>query len=1683
MPDARQLVQSIAKKHGFLGEDVYSRMEPDVRRQVEEAMLNKDEMIGSSVITLSKNLYNSSARFVFELLQNADDNSYSRAKASSADPYVSFHVYIHRIVVECNEDGFTHENLVAICNVGKSSKSGAQGYIGEKGIGFKSVFMVAWKVLIQSGDFSFYFQHKKGDSGMGMISPVWQDVESDSDDDDATAGPLTRITLFLHDSMLDDAMETTRLQFQEIESTFLLFMKNLRRIDVAMYDENDEQTIFTRYSIEHQSENRVELETEVSKNDEIETHSKKYHLTKHIAKGLPKSENRNYTPDEISRRAFQTAEFLIQTDFVTDASRQDIVRSSARNIGLLDGIAETFVKAVSQFCEHPALRYTWMRYLPQKDDYPWDKFWSSLLKKIESELEGTPVLWTRSHSNLRPIEAMRRLDYKMLDHTDNPLLPDSVPEQYLAAEYSYADLNRLIEYGRRTMSKSEFLNKLKWDLDNHSSKVKSIYTDEEWHARLADCLMSMLPTYRTAIERLNLIPLIGGEWVSAKYTTICYSQAHNKYPIPTDLGLKLVHSRAEKTTQRKELFDALGVKNANIMDIRKLIFDKYHYSSFSVRDLATSRSHLNFLYLTTHLAHKKDNMNYSRMHILDQEHRCKRSDATHPVYFVDDKSYGAKELFRIVNTDTDSNDAAPGLDVSFIHHEYMEDPPKQPEGERQSWEIWLRDTLGIYDFIPLFTKGEALNDPYHLSKECLYVSKHRPKKFLGFLLENWRQTDNQTIIKHPNLIEELLKLEVLCESGRKHPLGKTYLPIAAHQEARRFFEDEEFFPWLHIEASLRDNDTKFSELQALAKKLSFGFPKSEVEFFLDILRYIKSANEDASKLTRETRVYDLYGRIEARYRESVDQEACRDLIKKAFMSFLTYAPAFGNIEPDWCYYEDCRWDAPTPMSYWTCLKWHYENVADIVPLKSLFHGILEVPNVGPLDFGDELVELAESDEPSSCFNDIYRAYRNLQDMIPQMTDTERNHIRDYMERCGLVYHVNNNEANPKYWYSPRDCLWSVTTEIKGMRNISNLYEDLFVFFVDFLEVPTLTLEMVVDKLIEQGKDEGTSVEEIKETIWQVNAFLQSDQDHPNSSQVLNGNVFPIRNPNNGDFVELRSSKTDFVIADREPLLKLFSDRAKRLDFNVNEIHRLEPFLRWMDLENRYLSRSVKEITALGNDDSSKHLMSSDRDIALKAHGLLRIAVHFRSPRARNGEQLFYDELKKIKVYETDGITSQLHLSQDNKIIIVELSKSEIHLQDHEDGLRIYVPQDEDLQYQCFLDRIHEALLEWIMTDPSTGICEDFNDKAVHAMQSVIHAQPKYISTTLDRSGIVSIDIPDDSMMVQPDDKTPAPPGPDEEHIPQGSHDDSDWEMDTLVQDNTQHTVPPTRPVDTSDADDAEDNRVTSARAAHRSASPIVNPITYTPRQGAASVRISLSPEIADPVVVDYEYLRILRSAVIFARRAVFPSRGTFDMAALFDSLPTEADTDNPGEYFGLRSSEKIERDKKIGAAGELFVFEILSRLTPVLPGFSRDNWQSTIRHYVSIHDEYADLTPWVGRETADITYHDSDGILTNLLVDKGYLAASPWLGRRPRYFLEVKATTGDCDSAFYMSKHQYARMQTYSNGDSGYEQLNYIYVIFRVFNVGKESIDMKVYVDPEVMRTRNELKFKAETWSVVPAPS
>ena len=58
-----------------------------------------------------------------------------------------------------NELGFTPANVFAITGIAEAAKNVSEEKveIGEKGIGFKSVFGIADKVYIQSGRFSFYF--------------------------------------------------------------------------------------------------------------------------------------------------------------------------------------------------------------------------------------------------------------------------------------------------------------------------------------------------------------------------------------------------------------------------------------------------------------------------------------------------------------------------------------------------------------------------------------------------------------------------------------------------------------------------------------------------------------------------------------------------------------------------------------------------------------------------------------------------------------------------------------------------------------------------------------------------------------------------------------------------------------------------------------------------------------------------------------------------------------------------------------------------------------------------------------------------------------------------------------------------------------------------------------------------------------------------------------------------------------------------------------------------------------------------------------------------------------------------------------------------------------------------------------------------------------------------------------
>ena len=78
-----------------------------------------------------------------------------------------------------------------------------------------------------------------------------------------------------------------------------------------------------------------------------------------------------------------------------------------------------------------------------------------------------------------------------------------------------------------------------------------------------------------------------------------------------------------------------------------------------------------------------------------------------------------------------------------------------------------------------------------------------------------------------------------------------------------------------------------------------------------------------------------------------------------------------------------------------------------------------------------------------------------------------------------------------------------------------------------------------------------------------------------------------------------------------------------------------------------------------------------------------------------------------------------------------------------------------------------------------------------------------------------------------------------------------------------------------------------------------------------------------------------------------------------------------------------------------------------------------------MHENYRDMDDWSGQETADIVYEDCgpDHKLTAFL--SRHLLPGYRLHEREniKYYLEVKTTTLDCSTKFYLSKAQYNRVR------------------------------------------------------------
>ncbi|KAF4634928.1 hypothetical protein G7Y89_g3181 [Cudoniella acicularis] len=595
-------------------------------------------------------------------------------------------------------------------------------------------------------------------------------------------------------------------------------------------------------------------------------------------------------------------------------------------------------------------------------------------------------------------------------------------------------------------------------------------------------------------------------------------------------------------------------------------------------------------------------------------------------------------------------------------------------------------------------------------------------------------------------------------------------------------------------------------------------------------------------------------------------------------------------------------------------------------------------------------------------------------MTDRESSTDLSNSRTSFEEDALIYDMLG-----KIWTAPSACLWSKDDQVPGKSTISGQYEDLKDLFAGVLKVKIPDLRLLVEEL-KRVAQSSPSINDVKGLIWQINSFAPTSED---LGKLRGCKIFPVRKADGTS--ELRTRLARFLIIDRQPWADAFEGKLDFLDFSLKEVKALEPFLLSMELEG-YLSGDVIEKSPFQGilpEPSTKRT----RHLQRRAHALSRCATHFDSPRTKNDSQTLYQLLFHAKVYETDGIVGCLqhtHLGETN---IVKTSKIKLHIEESQERLNLF---NETMMAEIDSNSI-------LVVDPS----------AVSIITAIFASGDEVIDLVLEEAGIAPVPYPDQY----------------EEELQQSRSDDvlsgpqfeseADLETETESLGSGTPMGIPTLGASATSARGASFS-VTATSTYRASYQPSSQPqpvrlLSSPPRPSPESVLPDNARHPFTPGSNHAEYRRLLDNVITAAtnKRGGFPSQGSFNLGELLDALPVEASRD-ASSYdlpFGVRNENQLAHDMKVGAAGELYAFEIFSRLETSLPEFGRHDWQSTIRRHVTIHENYRDMKPWRGAETADITYDDTKGELTQLLIANGYLDGSIWAYARLKYFLEVKTTT------------------------------------------------------------------------------
>lgn len=682
-------------------------------------------MLERALAPYSDQLYEKSTHFLLELIQNADDNSYT-----SKTPTLNFTYRKGYLRVDCNEVGFSPGNVRAICNIGDSTKSGighSTRYIGEKGIGFKSVFRVANVVFISSRHFSFKFDRTKT---IGMIAPIWEEFPEKK--------PPDQTSFYLQ--LLGEPTESEVVaEIQTLDPRMLIFLRQLREINLSITCADGKTRSQNLRRIDKE-ENGIQITTL-----HYNAVSWDFIVKSHLVSNMPDEPKRpgcsvseiliafpisNYKsgPQKDSQSVYAFLpirdygfHFLLQGDFLLTANREGIDNSLRWNCAIRNAAVDAFVSALDLLVSGD-LKHYWPQYLPVGKANP---FFTDLKDGILKKLKEKAIIESCTGGMVKPSALFYVAPGSFRDDTGVPLtMTASTKSKFLSMKYPDWTINPLLALGVKEMTEREFLNELKQMIQKEPKVFQE--KPKSWHSQLAKALLPLatVQEHRNVLVDMNLIPLRDiqtqtGEWVAAQNRSIFFSSKANGNRIPATVPVDIIHPDADADVNRRSFFMQLGVKPCENTEICQIIVSMHAATKFDPYTFTAEEllSHVVFLYK----ASWQPPDNTELWFVTATSKRCKGS-----------KLYLRSEL-KPESAAAKVNEQLKQK-FPFMHDMYITAIPKDA-----GWLIWLCRWFGVSTIPHIATKPSASSPgSFQLSAEFKYIFTHcKSADVLQIIQENW----------------------------------------------------------------------------------------------------------------------------------------------------------------------------------------------------------------------------------------------------------------------------------------------------------------------------------------------------------------------------------------------------------------------------------------------------------------------------------------------------------------------------------------------------------------------------------------------------------------------------------------------------------------------------------------------------------------------------------------------------------------------------------------------------------------------------------------------------------------------------------------------------------------------------------------------------------------------------------